>query len=570
MAIQILLRRDVAADWTTNNPVLGTGELGYETDTNKYKVGDGATAWTTLGYHEHYSTAFNTKLSGIATGATVDQTGAAIKVAYEAEADTNAYNDAAVTKLAGIEALSEVNVPTDLAYTASTRILTSSTGANITLPEATAAVPGLSSAADKTKLDGIEASSTGDQTGAQIKVAYEAEADTNAYNDAAVSKLAAIEASATIDQTDAEIRTAVEAATDSNVFTDADHTKLNGVEALADVTDATNVDAAGAVMNTDATTASMSFVVDEDTMTSNSATKLPTQQSVKAYVDAEVAAATVSEMSYKGAYDATTNTPDLDTTPIASALGDVYTVTVAGTFFTIAVEIGDVLIAEQASPTLEGHWTIVNKNLDAASIKTSYESNADTNAYNDAAVSKLSAIEASATADQTGAEIKVAYELEADTNAYNDAAVTKLAGIATGANLATTPTDVGLSSLSASGNSLAGNFTVTGTLEVQGGIIEDHTTGTTSFDVSIASVFTTTSTSGAFTFTGAPASGKVGSVTLVSTPAGTPAYTWAASVKWAGATAPTASGSGLTDIFTFFTVDGGTIWHGVISSLNSA
>lgn len=58
------------------------------------------------------------------------------------------------------------------------------------------------------------------------------------------------------------------------------------VEDGADVTDATNVDAAGAVMNTDTSTASMSFVVDEDDMTSNSATKVPTQQSVKAYVDA--------------------------------------------------------------------------------------------------------------------------------------------------------------------------------------------------------------------------------------------------------------------------------------------
>lgn len=46
------------------------------------------------------------------------------------------------------------------------------------------------------------------------------------------------------------------------------------------------VDAAGAVMNTDTSTAAMSFVVDEDAMTSNSATKVPTQQSVKAYVDA--------------------------------------------------------------------------------------------------------------------------------------------------------------------------------------------------------------------------------------------------------------------------------------------
>ena len=47
------------------------------------------------------------------------------------------------------------------------------------------------------------------------------------------TKLDGIEASATADQTNAEIRAAVEAASDSNVFTDADHTKLNGIAASA-------------------------------------------------------------------------------------------------------------------------------------------------------------------------------------------------------------------------------------------------------------------------------------------------------------------------------------------------
>jgi hypothetical protein len=68
-------------------------------------------------------------------------------------------------------------------------------------------------------------------------------------------------------------------------------TKLGGIEAGADVTDAANVDAAGAVMNSDTSTAAMSFVIDEDGMSSDSATKVPTQQSVKAYVDALFAGA---------------------------------------------------------------------------------------------------------------------------------------------------------------------------------------------------------------------------------------------------------------------------------------
>ena len=62
------------------------------------------------------------------------------------------------------------------------------------------------------------------------------------------TKLDGVEASATADQTASEIRTLVESASDSNVFTDADHTKLNAIEASADVTDATNVANAGALM----------------------------------------------------------------------------------------------------------------------------------------------------------------------------------------------------------------------------------------------------------------------------------------------------------------------------------
>ena len=67
------------------------------------------------------------------------------------------------------------------------------------------------------------------------------------------SKLDGIEASATADQSNAEIRTAVEAATDSNVFTDADHSKLNAIEASADVTDTANVTSAGALMDSEVT-----------------------------------------------------------------------------------------------------------------------------------------------------------------------------------------------------------------------------------------------------------------------------------------------------------------------------
>lgn len=52
MVIQIQVRRDTAANWTSNNPVLAEGEWGYETDTKKFKIGDGTTHWGSLAYIE--------------------------------------------------------------------------------------------------------------------------------------------------------------------------------------------------------------------------------------------------------------------------------------------------------------------------------------------------------------------------------------------------------------------------------------------------------------------------------------------------------------------------------------
>lgn len=51
---RIQLRRDTAANWTSANPVLLVGEVGFETDTRKLKLGDGSTAWTSLLYVQGY------------------------------------------------------------------------------------------------------------------------------------------------------------------------------------------------------------------------------------------------------------------------------------------------------------------------------------------------------------------------------------------------------------------------------------------------------------------------------------------------------------------------------------
>ena len=50
MSTRIRFRRDTAANWTSNNPTLTTGELGYETNTGKFKIGNNTNAWNSLPY----------------------------------------------------------------------------------------------------------------------------------------------------------------------------------------------------------------------------------------------------------------------------------------------------------------------------------------------------------------------------------------------------------------------------------------------------------------------------------------------------------------------------------------
>ena len=54
---QIQARRGTAATWTSTNPTLAAGETGFETDTGKFKIGDGSTAWAALAYNTNGATA---------------------------------------------------------------------------------------------------------------------------------------------------------------------------------------------------------------------------------------------------------------------------------------------------------------------------------------------------------------------------------------------------------------------------------------------------------------------------------------------------------------------------------
>jgi len=90
--------------------------------------------------------------------------------------------------------------------------------------------------------------------------------------------------------------------------------------------------------------------------------------------------------------------------------------------------------------------------------------------------------------------------------------------------------------------------------------------GTVTLDLTNGNVFQHTASGGnvTFAFSNPPASGNAGSITLKwIQDSSNRTITWPGAVDWAGGSAPdVTSGSAKVDIYTFFTVDGGTIWYG--------
>jgi hypothetical protein len=97
----------------------------------------------------------------------------------------------------------------------------------------------------------------------------------------------------------------------------------------------------------------------------------------------------------------------------------------------------------------------------------------------------------------------------------------------------------------------------------------EETVGTISsstLDLSTGNVFSDApSANVTYVFSNPPATGTAYGFTLKVTPSGTYTVTWPASVDWAGGTAPTAPASGETNVYAFYTQDGGTTYYGFLA-----
>jgi hypothetical protein len=86
-------------------------------------------------------------------------------------------------------------------------------------------------------------------------------------------------------------------------------------------------------------------------------------------IQAAIDTAVSSSLTYRGGYNASTNTPDLTTSPNSILTGDTYAVTVAGDasgFWVPTLNIGDLVIANIDNPTTISDWTEVQSNIDIA------------------------------------------------------------------------------------------------------------------------------------------------------------------------------------------------------------
>ena len=103
MATKIQLRRDTAANWTSTNPTLSSGEIGFETNTGKFKIGNGSSVWSALDYFLDSSDLSGYLTASSASTTYLTQASASTSYLTQASASTTYQaKDADLTAIAGL------------------------------------------------------------------------------------------------------------------------------------------------------------------------------------------------------------------------------------------------------------------------------------------------------------------------------------------------------------------------------------------------------------------------------------------------------------------------------------
>lgn len=383
-----------------------------------YISGEG---WKNVSSPEHYkemyeanadtnafTDAFMTKLEGIEDGATGDMTPAEVKLAYESNPDTNAFTDndkarlnsLASSRFLGVYATAtalraahpspaigsfayvDLGVGFDIAvyiWDATDNDYVLQSGANsMETPESIMAKYEANddrngfTDAEKNKLANMPDVFPAPLSAEQIKELYESNPDRNGFSDDEKLKLLSVEENATADMTAEEIRDQYESNDNRNAFTDALLEKLNGIETGA--------------------TADLSAGEIKTLYESNADTNV--------FTDAEkTKLAGLSSPLFLGSFVS------------LAALVSAHPSPAAGSYAYVDAGIGENVLQYIWDTTDSQYVTQISGGTETPeSIKSKYESNADTNAFTNAEKTKLTGIEAGAEVNLTGSGLVTAID----------------------------------------------------------------------------------------------------------------------------------------------------------------
>jgi len=358
---------------------------------------------------------------------------------------------------------------------------------------------------------------------------------------------------------------------DSDTMSGASATKLASSESIKAYVDAnissvtasstttfTNKTLTSAVLNTGV---SGSAVLDEDNLASDSNTKLATQQSIKAYVDNQVSGVTASS-----------TTTFTNKTLTAAKIVD-------GGF--LADANGNELIKMQTTSSAVNELELTNAATGGAVVVGT--SGGDTNI--DLTLTPKGTGEVNIAADNlnyagtavtsTGAELNILDGVTSTTAELNilDGVTSTAAELNILDGVTSTAAELNyldIATLGLTAASKAVTADANGVITLDNGFSEEYAAVTSSSNVVSLDLRTAGNFSHDLTeattvsFTNPAASGKVSAATLRIIQGSTArAITWNSSIKWAGDVAPTLSqADNAVDIFVFYTVDGGTTYYG--------
>jgi len=225
MATRMQQRRGTAAQWTAANPILAAGEIGFETDTSKFKMGNGSSTWTALQYFANAS-----ELAAIIGGDMPALLNSLDELAQAINDDPQFY------LTMGTNLTNHQNDTTMIHGIADTALLATTGDVNTA---ATGAATELAAhASDTTSIHGIA------DTSLLLTTAHEADT-TNIHGIADTSLLA----------TTANVATALSSATSALTAHEADTTNVHGIADTSVLATVTNVSTAKSEAIADAATA---------------------------------------------------------------------------------------------------------------------------------------------------------------------------------------------------------------------------------------------------------------------------------------------------------------------------